>query len=69
MLRACEQRMLDTYSVRTSSFQQGYDKGVQAARDAVEMAWTDDPSWNGTNWNNALHEALVAIDTLRGNNG
>ena len=38
---------------------------LDAAREAVESVWTIDPSWDGTNWNNALHEAIVAIDALR----
>ena len=38
---------------------------LDAAREAVEQEWTEDPSWNGTNWNNALTVALDAIDALR----
>ena len=69
-LRACEQRLLLSKPNIELSAVYGYEAGradgLDAARDAVEMAWTDDPSWDGTNWNNALHEALVAIDALRG---
>ena len=38
---------------------------LDAAREAVEQEWTEDPSWNGTNWNNALTVAIDAIDALR----
>ena len=38
---------------------------LDAARDAVETVWADDPSWDGTNWNNALYDAIAAIDALR----
>ena len=38
---------------------------LDAARDAVEAVWADDPSWDGTNWNNALYDAIAAIDALR----
>ena len=31
----------------------------------IKALWTEDPSWDGTNWNNALHSALVTIDTHR----
>jgi hypothetical protein len=27
----------------------------------VEALWSIDPSWDGTNWNNALHAAIAAI--------
>ena len=27
----------------------------------VEELWSLDPSWDGTNWNNALHAAIAAI--------
>ena len=30
----------------------------------VEVLWSLDPSWDGTNWNNALTSALAAIDAL-----
>ena len=43
----------------------GYDTGLDAAREAVEGEWTEDPSWDGTNWNNALTCALESIDALR----
>ena len=31
----------------------------------VEELWSLDPSWDGTNWNNALTSALAAIDAPR----
>jgi hypothetical protein len=27
----------------------------------VEALWSIDPSWDGTNWNNALHAAIAGI--------
>lgn len=38
---------------------------LDAAREAVDREWTVDPSWDGTNWNNALSVAIDAIDALR----
>lgn len=46
-------------------YRQAYRAGLDAAREAVEQEWTEDPSWNGTNWNNALTVAIAAIDALR----
>lgn len=63
-LRACEQRMLDAYSVRTSSFQQGYDKGVQSAREAVAALAYEVEDHDGIPRLTAT-EALAAIDALR----
>ena len=40
-------------------------RALDAAREAVEREWTEDPSWDGTNWNNALTVAMDAIDALR----
>ena len=34
----------------------------------VEELWSLDPSWDGTNWNNALTSALAAINTPREDN-
>lgn len=69
-LRACEQRMLDDDVLAAAhhgqkGYEIGFRKGLDAAREAVETVWTDDPSWDGTNWNNALYEALAAIDALK----
>lgn len=61
-LRACESRIRSGYA---DTYAEGIAAGLDAAREAVESAWTLDPSWDGTNWNNALHEALAAIDALR----
>lgn len=47
------------------AYREGYVDALGAAREAVESVWTLDPSWDGTNWNNALYEALAAIDALR----
>ena len=41
--------------------------GLAAARESVESQWTEDPSWDGTNWNNALASALASIDAPREN--
>ena len=38
---------------------------IAAAMQRIKALWTEDPSWDGTNWNNALHSALVTIDTHR----
>lgn len=38
---------------------------LDQARLAIEAQWTDDPSWDGTNWNNALYEAMRSVDALR----
>ena len=72
-LRACEQRVRmedDDYAYVSAQAEadgrrRGWVEALDAARDAVETVWTDDPSWDGTNWNNALCEALAAIDALR----
>jgi hypothetical protein len=34
---------------------------IDAAVQRVEALWSIDPSWDGTNWNNALHAATDAI--------
>lgn len=31
---------------------------------AVEALWSEDPMWAGTNWNNALDEAIAALRML-----
>jgi len=37
------------------------DEALEAAVQRVEALWSIDPSWDGTNWNNALHAAIAAI--------
>ena len=41
---------------------------IAAAVQRVEALWSLDPSWDGTNWNNALTSALAAINTPREDN-
>lgn len=36
-------------------------EALAAAVQRVEALWALDPSWDGTNWNNALTSALAAI--------
>ena len=38
---------------------------IAAAVQRIEALWSLDPSWDGTNWNNALTSALAAIDAPR----
>ena len=43
------------------------DERAAALRDAVEAVdseKTEDPSWDGTNWNNALFVAQEAIESI-----
>ena len=35
---------------------------IAAAVQRMEALWALDPSWDGTNWNNALTSALSAIN-------
>ena len=37
------------------------ERATTAAVQRVEALWSIDPSWDGTNWNNALHAAIAAI--------
>ena len=41
---------------------------IAAAMHRMEALWALDPSWDGTNWNNALTSALAAINTPREDN-
>ena len=41
---------------------------IATAMQRIEALWTEDPSWDGTNWNNALTSALAAINTPREDN-
>lgn len=51
-----------------TEWEYGYEKGqrdaIAAAVQRMEVLWSLDPSWDGTNWNNALTSALSAIDAL-----
>jgi hypothetical protein len=38
---------------------------IATAMQRIEALWSLDPSWDGTNWNNALTSALAAINALR----
>lgn len=41
---------------------------IATAMQRIEALWSLDPSWDGTNWNNALTSALAAINTPREDN-
>ena len=66
-LRACEQWAEEAWSAIAGrdQYAEGYAAALDAAREAVEQEWAEDPSWDGTNWNNALTVALDAIDELK----
>ena len=70
-LRACEERVRRdepqgfTPDENANNICEAFRLGLAAAREAVESEWTEDPSWDGTNWNNALSSALSAIDAPR----
>ena len=36
-------------------------RATAGAVQRIEALWSFDPSWDGTNWNNALTSALAAI--------
>ena len=48
-----------------AAYRLGQRDAIDAAMQRIKALWTEDPSWDGTNWNNALHSALVTIDTHR----
>ena len=69
-LLACEERVRHDERIcnftpddHANGICEAFRLGLAAAREAVESQWTEDPSWDGTNWNNALHAAIAAIDT------
>jgi len=67
-LRACEERVATAFNqvwerFSLDQFDAGYAAAVVASVQRIKALWTEDPSWDGTNWNNALHSALVTIDT------
>ena len=70
-LRACEERVrfdeprMFTPDENANNICEAFRLGLAAARESVESQWTEDPSWDGTNWNNALTSALAAIDAPR----
>ena len=42
--------------------EQGQRDAIAAAVQRMEALWSLDPSWDRTNWNNALTSVLAAID-------
>lgn len=62
--RGRDDRSAEWQDVLSSANRRARDEALAAVREAVESAWTDDPSWDGTNWNNALTAAQEAIDAL-----
>ena len=42
------------------------DRAIAAAVQRIEALWSIDPSWDGTNWNNALHAATAVIRDAEG---
>jgi hypothetical protein len=65
-LLACEARVTALATPETvMQANYWYEQGQRDERDAavqrVEALWSIDPSWDGTNWNNALHAAIAAV--------
>jgi hypothetical protein len=42
-------------------YEQGVQDALNGAVQRVEELSSIDPSWDGTNWNNALHAAIAVI--------
>ena len=59
------QRLNELVNEREAGYSEGKRDAIDAAVQRIKALWTEDPSWDGTNWNNALHSALVTIDTHR----
>lgn len=55
----------DPFDALRSAYEQGQRDAIAAAVQRMEVLWSLDPSWDGTNWNNALTSALSAIDALK----
>jgi hypothetical protein len=59
------ERVHSHYSDASALWGDGYDHGAEAMRAAcmaaIKALWTEDPSWDGTNWNNALSSALEVV--------
>ena len=60
--------MTDPFDACRVAYEQGQRDAIAAAVQRMEVLWSLDPSWDGTNWNNALTSALSAIDALRKEN-
>ena len=58
-------RIAAMHTVDVDSYEQGQRDAIAAAVQRMEVLWSLDPSWDGTNWNNALTSALSAIDALK----
>ena len=54
--------MTDPFDACRVAYEQGQREALAAAVQRVEALWSLDPSWDGTNWNNALHAAIDAIE-------
>jgi hypothetical protein len=59
------QRLNELINEREAGYSEGKRDAIDAAVQRIKALWTEDPSWDGTNWNNALQSALVTIDTHR----
>ena len=57
--------MTDPFDALRVAYEQGQRDALAAAVRRMEVLWSLDPSWDGTNWNNALSSALSAIDAPR----
>ena len=51
----------DPFDAARVAYEQGQRDAIAAALQRMEVIWSLDPSWDGTNWNNALHAAIAAI--------
>ena len=58
-------RIAVMHTVDVDSYEQGQRDAIAAAVQRMEVLWSLDPSWDGTNWNNALTSALSAINALK----
>ena len=54
--------MTDPFDACRVAYEQGQRDALAAAVQRIEVLWSLDPSWDGTNWNNALHAAIAAIN-------
>ena len=55
--------MTDPFDALRVAYEQGQRDALAAAVQQVEALCSLDPSWDGTNWNNALHAAIAALDS------
>ena len=58
-------RIAVMHTVDVDSYEQGQRDAIAAAVQRMEALWSLDPSWDGTNWNNALTSVLAAIDAIK----